>query len=152
MAGRRWTVTCAAVPQFVRHENHVVSLGAAAAGLLLTGLLAAYLAGIAKRDAQTTQLAAQLTETTGDWRRKVADRKQAESTLQTSQTKYRTLYDLSSEAIMLVTPEEGFLSGNAAAVALFGCKDEKEFTSHAPPTCRPNASPTAGCRPKKPRR
>ena len=58
--------------------------------------------------------------------------KQAESTLRTSQTKYRTLYDLSSDAIMLLTPEEGFLSGNAATVALFGCKDEKDFTLPRP--------------------
>ena len=62
-AGRRWTVTCVAVPQFVAARTTWYPWGAAAAGLLMTALLAAYLAGIANRDARTRQLATQLTET-----------------------------------------------------------------------------------------
>ena len=141
VAGRRWAVTCVAVPQFIAARTTWYPWGAAAAGLLLTGLLAAYLAGIAKRDVQTTQLAAQLRETQRRLEKESADRKQAELTLLASQTKYKTLYELSSDAIMLLTPEEGFLSGNAATVALYGCKDEEEFTSHGPADLSPEYQP-----------
>ncbi len=141
MAGRRWTVTCVAVPQFVAMRTTWHPWCAAASGLLLTALLAAYLAGIAKRDAQTRQLAAQLTDTHRRLEKESAERKQAEATLRASQTKYRTLYELSSDAIMLLTPGEGFLSGNAAAVAIYGCKDEKEFISHGPADFSPEYQP-----------
>jgi PAS domain S-box-containing protein len=141
VAGRRWTVTCAAIPQFVALRTTWYPWGGAAAGLLLTALLTAYLAGIGKRDAQTRQLAAQLMETHRRLEEESADRKQAELTLRASQTKYRTLYELSNDAIMLLTPEEGFLSGNAAAVALFGCKDEKEFMSFGPDGLSPEYQP-----------
>ncbi len=140
-AGRRWTVTCVAVPQFVAARTTWYPWGAAAAGLLMTALLAAYLAGIANRDARTRQLATQLTETHRRLEQESAERKQAESTLLASQTKYRTLYELSSDAIMLLTPDGGFLGGNAATVALYGCKDEKGFTSCGPADLSPEYQP-----------
>lgn len=51
--------------------------------------------------------------------------------LAASEMKFRTLYDSSRDAIMILTPEEGFLAGNSAAIELFGCKDEEEFTACA---------------------
>ncbi len=65
------------------------------------------------------------------------ERKMAEEALCKSEEKYRTLYDSSMDAIMLLTPEEEFLSGNPAAVKIFGCKDEKEFTSRTPQNLSP---------------
>ena len=55
--------------------------------------------------------------------------------------KFRTLYDSSRDAIMILTPEEGFLGGNPAAIKLFGCKDEEEFTSCAPADFSPEHQP-----------
>ncbi|KAF5430325.1 Signal transduction histidine kinase, partial [Candidatus Methanophagaceae archaeon] len=52
--------------------------------------------------------------------------------LQESEKKYRTLYYSSKDAIMTLTPEKGFLSGNSAAVEIFGCKNEKDFISRTP--------------------
>ena len=63
------------------------------------------------------------------------------SALETSETKYRTLYDSSRDAIMILTPEEGFLGGNRAAIKLFGCKDEAEFTSCTPADLSPEYQP-----------
>ena len=51
----------------------------------------------------------------------------AEEGMRTSETKYRTLFDASSDAILLRTPERRIIGGNRAAVALFGCKDESEL-------------------------
>jgi len=52
--------------------------------------------------------------------------------LQQSENKYRTLYDSSRDAIMILTKEQGFISGNPAAVKMFKCKDEQEFISKNP--------------------
>ena len=79
--------------------------------------------------------------------RDITDRKRAESALRASEMKFRTLYDSSRDAIMLLTPEEGFLGGNPAAIKLFGCKDEAEFASHSPadfsPALQPDGTPSA---------
>jgi len=61
--------------------------------------------------------------------RDVSKRKQAEQALAESKKKYETLYESSRDAIMLLTPERGFFSGNPATIELFKCKDEKEFNS-----------------------
>jgi PAS domain S-box-containing protein len=42
---------------------------------------------------------------------------------------------------MLLTPQEGFFSGNPATVALFGCRDEGEFTSYTPADLSPEYQP-----------
>ncbi len=71
----------------------------------------------------------------------ITERKQTEEALCKSEEKYRMLYDSSTDAIMLATPEEGFLSGNTAAIKIFGCKDEKEFTSQTPHNLSPLYQP-----------
>jgi two-component system, sensor histidine kinase and response regulator len=79
--------------------------------------------------------------------RDITQQKQAEALLRTSETKYRTLYDSSRDAIMMLTPGDRFLSGNPASVALFGCKDESHFTSLTPvdlsPELQPDGTPSA---------
>jgi PAS domain S-box-containing protein len=59
--------------------------------------------------------------------RDVTRQKLAEEALRSSETKYRTLYDASSDAILLRTPDRSVAGANAAAVALFGYKDESEL-------------------------
>ncbi len=81
-----------------------------------------------------------------DWletrvRERTAELAGAHETLRTSETKYRTLHDSSRDAIVMVTPGGNFLSGNPAAVALFGCRDEEEFTSLAPADLSPQRQP-----------
>ncbi|MCK4652269.1 MAG: PocR ligand-binding domain-containing protein [Methanosarcinales archaeon] len=56
-------------------------------------------------------------------------RKAIENALRESEIMYRTLYDSSRDAIIMLTPEGGFFSGNSATLEMFGCKDEEEFTS-----------------------
>ncbi len=55
--------------------------------------------------------------------------------------KYRTLYDSSRDAIMVLKPAVGFASGNPAAIELFGCRDEAEFTSYTPASLSPERQP-----------
>jgi PAS domain S-box-containing protein len=141
LGGRCWKAVCTAVPQFVEARTTWYPWGAGAAGLLMTGLLAAYLTGIARRNTRTARLAAQLAETNHRLKEEIAERQQAELTRQTSETKYKALYDTSSDAIMLAVPDNGFLSGNRAAVALYGCEDEQEFASQTPASLSPERQP-----------
>jgi len=71
----------------------------------------------------------------------VSQLKEAEHALRESERRYRTLYESSRDAIMTLTAEEGFLSGNPATVELFGCKDEKDFTSYTPADLSPEVQP-----------
>ena len=71
----------------------------------------------------------------------IAERRLAEQALQSSKTKYKNLYESSHDAIMVLAPEEGFLAGNPSAIRLFGCKNEEEFSAHAPASLSPEYQP-----------
>ncbi len=71
----------------------------------------------------------------------VSESKRAETALRASQAKYRTLHDSSSDAIMLVTPHAEFISGNPAAIELFGCHDEEELLRYTPAGLSPEYQP-----------
>jgi PAS domain S-box-containing protein len=73
--------------------------------------------------------------------RDITKQKEAEIALRMSEMRYRTLYDSSRDAIMTLTPETGFLAGNAAAIQLFGCRDETHFTSLTPADLSPETQP-----------
>ncbi len=78
--------------------------------------------------------------TLGAWK-DLAWQKQVEESLRASERRYRTLFDSSRDAIMLLTPERGFFRGNPAAVELFGCRDEAHFTSLTPADLSPPVQP-----------
>jgi PAS domain S-box-containing protein len=54
---------------------------------------------------------------------------QTEEAIRSSEAKYKMLYDASGDALMYSTADAVVYAGNAAAIRLFGCKDEKEFAS-----------------------
>ena len=71
----------------------------------------------------------------------VSERWIAEEGLRASEMRYRTLYDSSRDAIMILDPARGFTCGNPAALELFGCRTEQEFTSLAPTDLSPLDQP-----------
>jgi PAS domain S-box-containing protein len=59
-----------------------------------------------------------------------------------SEERYKALFESSRDAIMTLEPPKWlFTSGNSATVKLFACKDEKHFTSFAPPMLSPEFQP-----------
>ncbi len=147
LAGQIWAITCVASRRLSVADYDWRAWGAAGASLTLTGLLVAYLVLMARRHDETARFAEELSHTNERLKHEILERKQAQSTLQVSQIKYRTLYESSSDAILLLDPHEGFLNGNAAAVALFGCHREGELLSRSllelSPDCQPNGRPSS---------
>jgi len=71
----------------------------------------------------------------------ITERKRMEKAVRESEEKHKTLYESSRDAIMLLTPEQGFFNGNSATVKMFGCKDEEEFASKTPAALSPEYQP-----------
>jgi PAS domain S-box-containing protein len=72
--------------------------------------------------------------------RDITGRRQAEEALRRSETKFRTLYDMTGDAVMLLD-EKGFLDCNPAALEIFGCATREEFCSKHPADVSPPTQP-----------
>ena len=70
----------------------------------------------------------------------ITERKEAEEALRRSETKFRTLYDSTSDAVMLLD-QKGFFDCNQAALAMFGCATREEFCSKHPADVSPPMQP-----------
>jgi len=71
----------------------------------------------------------------------IALRKKTEENLNKSEERYRLLFSESRDAVMLLLPDNGFLSGNPAAIEIFGCRDEEDFKSRSPADLSPEFQP-----------
>jgi diguanylate cyclase (GGDEF)-like protein/PAS domain S-box-containing protein len=92
------------------------------AGLGLFSLMAsASVESTAKEVAEKTQLL----------RTEIQRRDQSETALRQSETKFRTLYDSTKDAVLLLG-DTGFIDCNQAALDLFGCPSKEEFLIHMP--------------------
>jgi len=70
----------------------------------------------------------------------ITQRKNAEDTLHKSETKLRTLYESTSDAVMLLD-EKGFFDCNNAALQMFGCESGEVFCSKHPTDLSPVMQP-----------
>jgi diguanylate cyclase (GGDEF)-like protein/PAS domain S-box-containing protein len=70
----------------------------------------------------------------------ISDRKHSEESLQRSESKFRTLYDSTSDAVMLLD-ENGFFDCNKATLELFGCATLEEFCAKHPHDFSPPKQP-----------
>jgi PAS domain S-box-containing protein len=70
----------------------------------------------------------------------VTDRKRAEEERARSEAKYRTLYESSLDAVMLLD-SHGFFDCNEATVDMFGCTSKAEFYSKHPAEVSPERQP-----------
>ncbi|NQT38545.1 MAG: DUF3365 domain-containing protein, partial [Planctomycetes bacterium] len=70
----------------------------------------------------------------------IRERNRAEERLLRSRTKFRTLYNSTSDAVMLLD-EKSFFDCNDATVRIFGCKDKAEFRTKHPADLSPAEQP-----------
>ena len=79
---------------------------------------------------------------------RVVEHKQAQEMLVESELRYKTLYEFSRDAIMILDPSTyKFMAGNQATLALFGAKTEAEFLGRGPwdvsPEYQPDGQPSS---------
>jgi PAS domain S-box-containing protein len=141
VAKRRWTVFCTPMADFVASRTSWYPWVASSASLSLTGLLVAYFVGIAVWNTRSAGLIERLSAVNQRLVREIADRKQADILAKSNQAKYHAIYESSADAIMYTSPESGMLNGNQAALALFGCKTQAEFTLRTPADFSPERQP-----------
>lgn len=72
--------------------------------------------------------------------RDITERKKVEHALARSEIKFRTLFDFTSEAVMLLN-ETGFFDCNKAALEMFGCTTQEEVCSTHPGKLSPPYQP-----------
>ncbi|MGA2404165.1 MAG: PAS domain S-box protein, partial [Syntrophobacteraceae bacterium] len=72
--------------------------------------------------------------------RDITDQRKAEESLRESEARYRTLYDSTSDAVMLAD-QKGFFDCNQATLAMFGCATREEFCSKHPADVSPPMQP-----------
>jgi len=72
---------------------------------------------------------------------RVIERVWAEEALQQSEERYHSLYVDSRDAVMILSLDQGFLAGNPAAIEIFGCRDEQDFTTRTPASLSPEYQP-----------
>ncbi|MGO9968869.1 MAG: PAS domain S-box protein [Bryobacteraceae bacterium] len=70
----------------------------------------------------------------------ITERKRAEDATRRSETKFRTIHELTSDALML-SDKSGFTDCNHAALAMFGCATLEEFCKHHPGDMSPPEQP-----------
>jgi len=71
----------------------------------------------------------------------ITERKRAERLLQESEKRYRTLFESSRDAIILINRKGKILQGNPAAIKMFGYVDNEEFTSQNVKDLSPDYQP-----------
>jgi hypothetical protein len=72
--------------------------------------------------------------------RDITERRLVEEALRQSEAKFRTIFDSTSEAVMLLD-EKGFLDCNRATLEMFGCATREEFCSKHPADLSPPSQP-----------
>ncbi len=91
-------------------------------------------------EARIGQRTAELDKTNQALHAEITGHKRAEEALRRSETKFRTLYDSTSDAVMLLV-EKGFFDCNQAALVIFGCATREEFCSKHPADVSPPKQP-----------
>ncbi len=91
-------------------------------------------------EAEVKKRTNELEERVNELQEEVRRREEAEEAVRESETKFRTLYDSSGDAVMILD-ENGFFDCNPAALKIFGYTNRDEFCSKQPANLSPPTQP-----------
>ncbi|MFH0960208.1 MAG: PAS domain S-box protein [Pseudomonadota bacterium] len=72
--------------------------------------------------------------------RDITDRKRAEEALQSSEERFRTLFETANDAIFMMDGEK-FIECNAKTLQIFGCEEKEDIVGHTPYGFSPDKQP-----------
>jgi len=140
LPGRKLEVVFAAVPGLLAAPSAAEAWMALAAGLLVTSLLTVYLVSLKRHAGRTEMLAAQFTATNKSLLEQAAIREKVEQALRKSESRYRTLFEGTTDAMMMLD-EKSFFDCNEATLKVFGCAAREEFVGRHPSEFSPPTQP-----------
>ncbi|SHG98274.1 response regulator [Massilia sp. CF038] len=71
----------------------------------------------------------------------VSETKRLTAQLRDISEQFHVIYEMSGDAHLLVSPEEGYVGGNRAAAAIFGCSSVEQFLTLSPAATSPEFQP-----------
>jgi len=120
VAGRKWSVSCAATPEYVAARRTWQPWAVLISGLLVSACVSAYLLLVLTGAATARRFTAELLQAKQALEREVAERAQVQEALRQSERDFRTLVEISNDA-MIVLDEDGAISlFNPAAERMYG--------------------------------
>ncbi len=129
----QWKVDCSPTSQYTTEKRTWLPSAALLAGIFITGLLVMYVNALMGRNAAIRYLVVERTA-------EIAQREKTAEALRTSETRYRTLFNSTGDAIMLLD-RRGFFECNEATLRFFGCSSREEFLAKHPSELSPPTQP-----------
>jgi len=131
VAGREWTVVCAATPEFLAARTTRLPWGGLAGGLAVTGLIVACFLVVISRNARIERLARQLADANQEMQRDIRQRDEAEEAVRKSEEQYRTLVENVNVGVFRTTggAQTGFIQANSALARMLGYDSVEEFVA-----------------------
>ena len=124
VAGMTWDVFFRPAAGYFEAGLLRQSWAALGAGLLITALMAAYIARGLRRTAEVEQ---RVTERTAELSDEVAERLRVEETLRKTEKKYRDIFENSIEGIFQTTLDGRYISANPALARIYGYTSPAEL-------------------------
>jgi PAS domain S-box-containing protein len=120
LAGRKWSVVCAATPTFLAAHTTYHSWGVLGGGLMFTLLAGAYLASATRHAARQHQLVRQLSGRNEDLRKEVSERKEAEESFRRSEEDLSITLHSIGDAVIATDTDGRVVRMNPVAEQLTG--------------------------------
>jgi len=129
VAGRKWLVVCMPTPDYIAAQKTWHPWTVLVAGVVSTGLLAAYIFGLLRGTAKARKFAADMFKAKQTLEREMSKRQKAKEALRESEERFRTVFNACQDMIVVWNLDYLCLYGNQAAGDMVNT-DGEPLTGH----------------------